>query len=31
MTEPKKGEFVVRCIMCGNDFRVGEDYLRSGP
>ena len=24
MSKPKKGEFVVRCVMCGKDFRVGD-------
>ena len=24
MSKPKKGEFVVHCIMCGKDFRVGD-------
>ena len=24
MSKPKKGEFVVRCIMCGKDFMVGD-------
>jgi len=23
-TKPKKGEFVVHCIMCGKNFRAGE-------
>ena len=24
ITKPKKNEFVVHCIMCGKDFRVGD-------
>lgn len=23
-TKPKKNEFVVHCILCGKDFRVGD-------
>ena len=30
MKKAKPNEFVVHCIMCGKDFRVGEDVVCGG-
>lgn len=28
--KPKKGEFVVHCLMCGKNFRVGDKAVCGG-